>query len=224
MSLQLLWRGWAIQPMRYTVRFTDIGLTEHSERQKYRGGDEEDRASEREPGPLEKSPGRNRGLIRSPLHQTAANQFGLSPLKWGALSSAPLSCPRGGGCTRPRVRLGPAGDAWRGLFPFLAASGLCASRSRSRSAKNVHFRVLISRGRSVPAASKKGHFRQYSSERHALLPRGAFPANIFAPSRVACSQGAGSRTAISECHYVMTHCAGGRFNCRGGASLARLTV
>src|SRR5215475_11666111 len=48
MSLRLRWLGWAIQPMRYCVRFTDIGHTGHSERQKYREGDEEDRASKRE--------------------------------------------------------------------------------------------------------------------------------------------------------------------------------
>jgi hypothetical protein len=45
MSLRLPWRGWAIQPMRYSVRFTDIGHTGHCERQKYRDGDEDDRAS-----------------------------------------------------------------------------------------------------------------------------------------------------------------------------------
>jgi len=49
MSLRLPWRGWAIQPMRYSVRFTDIGHMGHSEIQKYRDGDEDDRASEREP-------------------------------------------------------------------------------------------------------------------------------------------------------------------------------
>src|SRR5262245_3255054 len=48
MSLRLRWLGWAIQPMRYCVRFTDIGHTGHSERQKYRERDEEDRASKRE--------------------------------------------------------------------------------------------------------------------------------------------------------------------------------
>jgi Protein of unknown function (DUF3606) len=39
----------AIQPMPHSVRFTDIGHMGHSERQKYRDADEEDRASEREP-------------------------------------------------------------------------------------------------------------------------------------------------------------------------------
>src|SRR5262245_29563299 len=48
MSLRLRWPGWAIQPMRYSMRFTDIGHTGHSERQKYRDGDEEDRTSKRE--------------------------------------------------------------------------------------------------------------------------------------------------------------------------------
>jgi len=66
MSLPLPWRGWAIQLMRYAVRFTDIGHMGHSERQKYRDGDEDDRASEREPGPPKISPSRNRGLTRPP--------------------------------------------------------------------------------------------------------------------------------------------------------------
>src|SRR5262245_9745876 len=48
MSLRLRWLGWAIQPMRYCVRFTASGHTGHSERQKYRERDEEDRASKRE--------------------------------------------------------------------------------------------------------------------------------------------------------------------------------
>src|SRR5262245_43843760 len=48
MSLPLQWREWAISMMRYGVRFTDIGRTGHSERQKYRDGDEEDGASKRE--------------------------------------------------------------------------------------------------------------------------------------------------------------------------------
>jgi hypothetical protein len=54
MSLLLPWRGWAIQLMRYAVRFTDIGHMGLSERLKYCDGDEGDRASEREPAPLEK--------------------------------------------------------------------------------------------------------------------------------------------------------------------------
>src|SRR5262245_19367822 len=48
MSLQLQWREWATPLMRSGVRFTDIGHTGHSERQKYLDGDEEDRASKRE--------------------------------------------------------------------------------------------------------------------------------------------------------------------------------
>jgi hypothetical protein len=44
------WRGWAIQLMRYGVRFIDIGRMGHSDKAtraspKYRDGDEEDRAS-----------------------------------------------------------------------------------------------------------------------------------------------------------------------------------
>ena len=54
MSLPLRRREWAVQLMPYGVRFTDIGHTGHPDwatlvRQKYRHGDEDDRASEREP-------------------------------------------------------------------------------------------------------------------------------------------------------------------------------
>src|SRR5262245_48630041 len=47
------WKRWGDAPksiplMRYGVRFTDIGRMGQSERQKYRDGDEEDRASKRE--------------------------------------------------------------------------------------------------------------------------------------------------------------------------------
>src|SRR5262245_24738954 len=48
MSLQSQWREWATPLMRYGVRFIDIGRMGQSERQKYRDGDEEDRASEGE--------------------------------------------------------------------------------------------------------------------------------------------------------------------------------
>ena len=52
--MPLRWREWAVHLIRYGVRFTDIGHTGHSDwatlvRQKYRHGDEDDRASEREP-------------------------------------------------------------------------------------------------------------------------------------------------------------------------------
>jgi hypothetical protein len=53
MSLPLRWRECAIQLMRYGVRFAGIGHTGHSDatllRQKYHGGDEDDRARERQP-------------------------------------------------------------------------------------------------------------------------------------------------------------------------------
>src|SRR5215510_2044054 len=48
MSLPRQWRELATPLMRYGVRFIDIGHMGHSRRQKYRDGDEDDRASERE--------------------------------------------------------------------------------------------------------------------------------------------------------------------------------
>jgi hypothetical protein len=66
MSLPQQWREWATFLMRYGVRFTDIGHTGRSERQKYNAGDEDDRASERES--LASAPAfrerRHRGLSR----------------------------------------------------------------------------------------------------------------------------------------------------------------
>jgi hypothetical protein len=45
-------------------------------------------------------------------------RFGYPP-KWGRpRPSAQLSCHRGGGCTLPRVRLGPAGHVGGALFPL----------------------------------------------------------------------------------------------------------
>jgi hypothetical protein len=49
MSLPLPWREWAIQLMRYGVRFIDIGHMGQSDATLLSHGDEDDRASEREP-------------------------------------------------------------------------------------------------------------------------------------------------------------------------------
>jgi hypothetical protein len=71
--------------------------------------------------------GRQRSLMRglvfrssaSPTGRCTVNQFGYLPPKWGRpRPSAQLSCHRGGGCTLPRVRLGPAGHVGGALFPL----------------------------------------------------------------------------------------------------------
>jgi hypothetical protein len=49
MSLPLQWREWAFHLMRYGVRFAGIGHTGHSDATLLSDGDEDDRASEREP-------------------------------------------------------------------------------------------------------------------------------------------------------------------------------
>jgi len=49
MSLPLQWREWAIPLMLYDVRCSELGLTAHSDTVLPSDGDEEDRASEREP-------------------------------------------------------------------------------------------------------------------------------------------------------------------------------
>src|SRR5262245_25097366 len=49
MSLPPQWQKWAIPLMQYGVRFLELGHMGQSERQKYRDGDEEYRASKREP-------------------------------------------------------------------------------------------------------------------------------------------------------------------------------
>jgi len=116
MSLPLPWRESAIQLMRYGVRFIDIGRTGHSERQRYRDGDEDDRASKREslpsapalserryrrlawhmrPRGAKKSPGRNRGSSKTNGRNPA------SPLRLDDLSlrqkPEPVLPPFGGG-------------------------------------------------------------------------------------------------------------------------------
>src|SRR5262245_26391324 len=78
MSLPLQWREWAAPLMRYGVRFIDIGHMGRSRRQKYRDGDEEGRASKREP--LASAPALGERCHRSLARRLVAKEWRSAPV------------------------------------------------------------------------------------------------------------------------------------------------